>query len=243
MKIYSILLLFVSQFALAQSFSIGPVAELSFQFPVILSSDAPETDSLESMIGRDLGVLAGIEFGIQLDRVNSIHIKPVFYKSGFLLERYDLQLFDPIHPALGEVRDQSQAASKNVFYHHRFMYAGLELEYARQLGSEATNRPLKFGAFGGLGIHYLFRQDLMIITEGFAVDNSFKHRLEDSLFFEGSPLMLTAFGGGEVSYDAQAELQVYGRLKARTSLLPSTSNEPRIFLWSVGIEAGFRKFF
>jgi hypothetical protein len=211
--------------------------------PIVLNSQADETDSIKAIIARDKGFCYGIELGYQIDRVSSIRFKPCYYKSGFLLSRYDLQLFDQVHPVLGEIRDQAQASSKNVYFHHRFKNIGLETEYTRLLGSNTSNRPLKFAALVGLGLYYLVSQDLMVVTEGFAIDDAFKHQIKDSLFFVGNSLMGNAFFGGEMNFITETQLQVYAQAKFRSSLNRLTSNEPGIFIWSTCLQVGIRKLF
>ncbi|MBR9859149.1 hypothetical protein GYB22_00050 [bacterium] len=229
--------------AYAQQYSIGIFAEPNWQVPTLLKSDYQATDSINAIMSKDLGIAAGISIGIHSDRVNSFYIKPQFRQGGFLLTRENLQLFDLVHPKIGEIRDQSQAATKIAYFHHRFRYVGLEFNYQRDITPTTRNLPINFSIGGGLGVNYLIQQELLLQTEGFAMKGEFKHHFEDSLFFQARTLMLNASIFGEMNYEASPGLETYAQIKFLGNLMASTTNEPRVYIWSPALNVGLRKFF
>ena len=218
--------------------SVGLFGEPNYQFSKFGESEAPNSDSVSALHNNSFRFSLGMELINEIDRVQSLHIRAGYYNYGFMLQRQNLQLFDVIHPSLGQLLDQSQAATKNAYMHHRFKYAGLELEYMRNLRKEPTAEPVEFHLGGGLGFFYLIEHDLRIRTEGFAVDGEFVHVIKDSLLFEPNQQLLSLHIAAETRYLVSPKVEVFGKLIGRAPLIGITKGSYPIYNWMPALNAG-----
>ena len=240
MRFVYILLLLISVHSSAQ-ISLGVFVEPSAQLTSISKYSSSEYDSLKALLHRDMGISLGLEIGIAKDKYNSFHIKPGYYQYGFLLVRENLQLFDIVHPGLDTIYDQSQAANKMAYMHHRFKYAGLQMEYHRDISPRTKNLGVKFHIGGGLSYYYLLKHDIRIRTEGFAFDEKFKHTVDSDLFFTANKHLLSVHALFETIYEPKPTVEVFAQFLIKAPLMTLTKKDPAVYSFMPALNLGIRK--
>ena len=216
---------------------IEPVGQIS----TINSSQPRISDSLSSINSPDVTLGFGLDVRLYIDRFNSIVLSPGFNRYSSLYTLENLQLFDIVHPALPEIRDQSQAATKIAYSHNRFNYVNFQAQYHRSISDKYKSVGVLFEAFGGLTYHYLVSQDAKIRTEGFALDESFVHTVTDQLFYVGRSHNVSVNLGASAIYEPASDWQIHGDLQTQLPLLSVNSDENRLNIYGVGFRVGIRR--
>lgn len=192
--------------------SFGVFVEPSYQLMRLKPYENPQYDSISALFRNDFGLGYGISIGKAKDRFNSFYLKPGFVQCGFMLERSNLQLFDVVHPSFGQIYDQSQAATKMAYMHHRFKYLSLTFEYHKDISPKSKPLPVKLQLGGGFTNHFLVEHDLKIRTEGFAINEKFIHVIKDDLYFEASKYVLSLHGFFETVYELTPAFELSGQV-------------------------------
>lgn len=241
MRPFYLLLVLFSTSAYAQ-ISVGLFAEPSYNFQSLKEYDQPPTyDSIAPLMNNTFNMSFGASLSVAKDRVNIFHIKPGIFQYGFMLVREDLKLFDVVHPALGQIYDQSQAAIKYAYMKHRFQYAGLQLEYQRDITPQLKQLPVNLFVGGGISYHFLIKQDLRVRTEGFAIDEKYIHVINEGLVFEANDHLLSAHALFETSYDIDPNTNVYAQALIKVPFMNIAKNDPGVYVWMPAVGVGIRR--
>lgn len=236
-----LLLVLISTSTYAQ-LSVGLFAEPSYNFQNLQEYSTPPTyDSIAPLMNNTINLSYGASISIAKDRVNIFHIKPGIFQYGFMLLREDLQLFDVVHPTLGQIYDQSQAAIKYAYMKHRFQYAGLQLEYQRDITPQLKQLPVNLFVGGGITYHYLIKQDLRVRTEGFAIDEEYIHLINDELVFNANEHLLSIHALFETSYNIDPNTNIYAQALVKVPFMNIAQNDPGVYVWMPSIGVGIRR--
>ena len=239
MRKLSILVLFASIQLMGQT-SIGLFVQPAGQISSLSSPQGQLEDSIFPLLKNDIRLSLGLELAFQVDRTTSVRVRPGYYNQGFKLERSGLKLFDVIHPSLGQVLDQSQAATKVLHMHHRFQQLGIEIAYVKDLGQNYSANQVMFSAGGGLGYYYLLNYDMRLRTEGFAVNGEFTHIIKEQLIFNPREHLVSAFALAEVAYPLTSKFEIAGEGTFRFPLQTLSKGEGNIYVWGPALTAVLR---
>jgi hypothetical protein len=241
MKIINALfLILISSYSLAQT-SIGLTAEPSYQITRIAPSESVTYDSLKALKTIDKTLGFGIEFRNQLDRYQAISFSPGFYQANFHHTIENLQFLDIVHPQLPEIRDLSQAASKDAYLHYRFKYFSARFMYHNKLKGLDINSGLSLDLGVGLSYLYMLQHDLKVRTEGFAINDEFVHIIEDSTGFTGRTHQANLNLGVDLNYRMAPTVYLISGVLFNIPILSTTINNPKLSIFAPGLKFGIRK--
>jgi hypothetical protein len=231
------LLLFVLTKA---QFSLGVMAEPTLNIATVGSQPEALSDTLKLLKQRDLNISFGIEIKKQIDRYASFSLIPGYYQSNFLVVKENLQFLDVVHPELREIRDFSQASQKNAYLHYRQKYIGLQALYAKRL--KLRNLPSKVFVEigGGLGLHYLWANDVKVRTEGFAIDEKYINIIKQNTGFTPSIIAINAIGFADLSYELTPKTNLVSGFKINIPLSTSANAEPLVRIYTPALRLGIR---
>ena len=215
--------------------------EPTYQFSSLTGEKDDASDSIDAIHSGDWGYSVSMVWKKTLDRNSSIHIRPTFRQTGFLLTRDNLQYLDRFHPTFELINDLSQSAPKTALLHHRFKFFGLEAEYQKSLMPNRLNT--QFDLRWGLGLAYyvLVEQDIRLRTKGFAVEEKNVHIIQSDLYFEGTSHRLSALGLIQADYRPKDKWVVFGQVNLNAPFTLLTKDHTKMYDWGVGLKAGFRR--
>lgn len=220
--------------------AIGVLAEPSLNIASVRSSEQYNTDSVINLKRPDYTVSLGIEIRKQLDRYNAIFFSPSFMQANMLLVKENMQFLDIVHPQLPEIRDFGQTAEKKAFIRHRQFYAGLQIGYAKRLQVKLPDSKFFIETGGGLAGCFLVRDDVKVRTEAFALGNEYVHIIQDSTGTEVRPFQVNIFGFMDVNYTVKPDFMVIGGARLGIPLASTTTSDPIVSIFRLGMRVGFR---
>lgn len=238
--IKTLLFICISHLGLAQN-SIGILAEPSYQLTKIKGTPIKTLDSLQNIKHNDKVLNISLEFRKQIDRFQAVSFSPLYYQSNFLVILEDLHFLDVIHPGLPEIRDLSQAATKNANLHYRFKYFGTRFLYHRKLKSLYNNNGVNFDFSIGLTYLYMLGQDVKIRTEGFAIKDKFTHIIKDSIAFTGRNHNVNINFGADANYNISPNVELVAGILINLPLLSTSNNEISLSVYAPSLKVGLRK--
>jgi len=239
MKFYILIALIFARFCCSAQISVGLIAE-----PIInisQSQNIPQWDSVNSVKKHDLTIGMGIEIKKKWDRYNSISLIPGFYQTNLRLVRKDLQFLDIIHPALPEIRDLTQTASKIANLRYRNQYIGLQVLINRQLQLQKIPQKIKVEAGYGLGVFALAQHSIKIQTEGFAVNNTFMQVINKETGVNPKLYLIQILGDINLLYNLTPKLILSGGIKAALPLNKTNTENFSYSIYTPGFKIGLRK--
>lgn len=233
--------LFLSIFTNGQT-TIGLVIEPTFNIPQFKNSTS--SDSIKDIQKPDLTLSFGIAIKKQLDRYNSLSFIPGFHQSNLLIVKENLQFLDIIHPALPEIKDLTQSASKVARVRYRQQYIGSQIFYNRQLQLRKIPPKLKIEIGGGIGLYYLIHHSVKVNTEGFALNNQFVTIInEKNTGIDPNPILIQVLMDANLLYNLTPNYTISGGLKVG---LPITNTNSELFtfrMYNTGLRISLSKLF
>ena len=222
-SIYALLLIFLSIYSYGQM-TVGFVIEPSFNLPQFKKST--QSDSIKKIHKPDLTLSFGIEIKKQLDRYNAICFIPGFHQSNLLTVKENLQFLDIIHPALPEIKDLTQSATKIARVRYRQQYLGSQIIYNRQLQLRKIPPKLNIEIDGGMGLYYLIHHSVKVNTEGFAINNEFFTTINEDTRIDPNSILIQVLLDANVLYNISPNYTISGGLKIG---LPITNTNSELF--------------
>ncbi|MEK9601506.1 MAG: hypothetical protein VW147_06685 [Bacteroidota bacterium] len=239
MKFISALsLVFLSIYSIGQT-TVGLVIEPSFNLPQFKKST--QSDSIKKIHKPDLTISFGIDIKKQLDRYNAIRFIPGFHQSNLLTVKENLQFLDIIHPALPEIKDLTQSASKIARVRYRQQYIGSQIIYNRQLQLLKIPPKLNIEIGGGMGLYYLIHHSVKVNTEGFAINNKFVTTINDDTKIDPNSILIQVLLDANVLYNITPNYTISGGLKIG---LPITNTNSELFtfrMYNTGLRISLSK--
>ena len=239
MKFISALsLVFLSIYSIGQT-TVGLVIEPSFNLPQFKKST--QSDSIKKINKPDLTISFGIDIKKQLDRYNAIRFIQGFHQSNLLTVKENLQFLDIIHPALPEIKDLTQSASKIARVRYRQQYIGSQIIYNRQLQLRKIPPKLNIEIGGGMGLYYLIHHSVKVNTEGFAINNKFVTTINDDTKIDPNSILIQVLLDANVLYNITPNYTISGGLKIG---LPITNTNSELFtfrMYNTGLRISLSK--
>lgn len=223
--------------------SIGLNGEPAYQVHNTNAIFTSFNDSIINSAGNDINANFNIEHKWKIDRMNSYSALIGYSTNSFKLTRTGLKLFDLIHPALPEIRDQGEASTKTAYLHYRFKYINAQALYYRNLLERYRSKTLGANAFVGVSYSMLVDNDLKVKSEGFSINQKFVNVVSDSIYYEGRKHLVNFHIGAEFSYEFEKDLQFVGGIKAGVPLMSNTVNQPMFQIFTPGIKFGLRYYY
>lgn len=239
MRYLLITCLLISSASFAQT-KFGVFLEPSLQVSSLGYFDSQDHDSIQDIFHNDNSLNFGIAIKNNINRYNSLHFKLGFHQFGYQIIREDLQLFDEIHPAIGRINDLSQGATKMAYLHHRSQFLGFQFEYQRDITPKTKNIGVELNLGLGLGYYYLFNQDIKLVTEAFAIDNSFTHIIKEDLYFEANPHLVSASILFETVYHPKENWDLFAQINSEFPFMTLTTGQAKVYTFTPSLQVGLR---
>ena len=231
-------LVFLSIYSIGQT-TVGLVIEPSFNLPQFKKST--QSDSIKKIHKPDLTLSFGIDIKKQLDRYNAIRFILGFHQSNLLTVKENLQFLDIIHPALPEIKDLTQSASKIARIRYRQQYIGSQIIYNRQLQLQKIPPKLNLEIGGGMGLYYLIHHSVKVNTEGFAINNKFVTTIKEDTKIDPNSILIQVLLDANVLYSISPNYTISGGLKIG---LPITNTNSELFtfrMYNTGLRISLSK--
>lgn len=222
---------------------VGIIVEPTLNLANIGSEPQSTSDSFNSLKKQDYTLSIGFEFRKYLNKYKYISFIPGYHQTNMLHVKENLQFLDVVHPELTEIRDFSQAATKNAYLRYRQKYVGTQILYGAQIQRTRLPNKMEIEVGGGIGAYFLLANDVRIRTEGFALDEEYIHVINTNVGIVGRSFLPQLIGFSDIVYELTPKARVSAGLKLNIPLQTSTTSDPSVYILPIAIRIGLRQVF